>query len=118
MTKAPRGGTERVGGSGIVYCLTIADAYRVGRWLKSQDVEVEVYTGATDPDVRLGIEERLLEEHGAVSRAVAEGMASNVRQRLGTSYGIGINDCTARAEVLGPRVVEGLSGDTERGAAA
>ena len=46
-------------GSGIVYCLTIADAYRVGRWLKSRGIEVEVYTGATDPDVRLGIEERL-----------------------------------------------------------
>jgi ATP-dependent DNA helicase RecQ len=46
-------------GSGIVYCLTITDAYRVGRWLKSRDIEVEVYTGATDPDVRLGIEDRL-----------------------------------------------------------
>ncbi len=46
-------------GSGIVYCLTITDAYRVGRWLKSQGIEVEVYTGATDPDVRLGIEDRL-----------------------------------------------------------
>jgi ATP-dependent DNA helicase RecQ len=46
-------------GSGIVYCLTITDAYRVGRWLKSRGIEVEVYTGATDPDVRLGIEDRL-----------------------------------------------------------
>jgi ATP-dependent DNA helicase RecQ len=46
-------------GSGIVYCLTITDAYRVGRWLKSRGIEVEVYTGATDPDVRLVIEERL-----------------------------------------------------------
>jgi ATP-dependent DNA helicase RecQ len=46
-------------GSGIVYCLTITDAYRVGRWLKSQGIEVEVYTGATDPEVRLGIEDRL-----------------------------------------------------------
>jgi ATP-dependent DNA helicase RecQ len=46
-------------GSGIVYCLTITDAYRVGRWLKSQGIEVEVYTGATDPEVRLEIEDRL-----------------------------------------------------------
>ena len=46
-------------GSGIVYCLTITDAYRVGRWLKNRGIEVEVYTGATDPDVRLGIEDRL-----------------------------------------------------------
>jgi ATP-dependent DNA helicase RecQ len=49
----------KIEGSGIVYCLTITDAYRVGRWLKSQGIEVEVYTGATDPDVRLGIESRL-----------------------------------------------------------
>ncbi len=46
-------------GAGIVYCLTITDAYRVGRWLKANGIEVEVYTGATDPDVRLGIEDRL-----------------------------------------------------------
>ena len=46
-------------GSGIVYALTITDAYRVGRWLKSQGIEVEVYTGATEPEVRLGIEDRL-----------------------------------------------------------
>lgn len=46
-------------GAGIVYCLTITDAYRVGRWLKSNGIEVEVYTGATEPEVRLGIEDRL-----------------------------------------------------------
>lgn len=38
----------------------------------------------------LGIEERLLERHGAVSEAVARAMAEGVRGRLGSDYGVGI----------------------------
>ncbi len=46
-------------GSGIVYCLTIRDANRVGEWLRKHGIDAETYTGQTDPDDRLGIEERL-----------------------------------------------------------
>ncbi len=46
-------------GSGIVYCLTIADAERVGVWLRSQGIEAATYTGPTPVDERLEIEHRL-----------------------------------------------------------
>ncbi|MEA2023175.1 MAG: RecQ family ATP-dependent DNA helicase [Actinomycetota bacterium] len=46
-------------GSGIVYCLTIADAERVGVWLRSQGIEAATYTGPTPVDERLVIERRL-----------------------------------------------------------
>lgn len=46
-------------GSGIVYCLTIHDAVRVGGWLKSQGIRAASYTGAMDHQARLEIEKRL-----------------------------------------------------------
>ena len=46
-------------GTGIVYCLTIADAERVAGWLRSQGLNVLSYTGATDPGERLVAEEAL-----------------------------------------------------------
>lgn len=46
-------------GSGIVYCLTIADAERVGVWLRSQGIEAATYTGPTPDEERLEIERRL-----------------------------------------------------------
>ena len=46
-------------GSGIVYCLTIADAERVGVWLRSQGIEAATYTGPTPVEERLVIERRL-----------------------------------------------------------
>ncbi len=46
-------------GSGIVYCLTIADAERVGVWLRSQDIEAATYTGPTPVEERLAIEHQL-----------------------------------------------------------
>ena len=46
-------------GSGIVYCLTVADAERVGVWLRSQGIEAATYTGPTPVDEKLAIEERL-----------------------------------------------------------
>jgi ATP-dependent DNA helicase RecQ len=47
-------------GTGIVYCLTIADAQRVAAWLRSRGVNVLAYTGATDPGERLVAEDALL----------------------------------------------------------
>lgn len=38
----------------------------------------------------LGVKERDIESHGAVSEAVAQAMAEGVRERLGSDYGIGI----------------------------
>ncbi len=38
----------------------------------------------------LGVDERLLERHGAVSREVAEAMASGARRRLASDYGVAI----------------------------
>ena len=46
-------------GSGIVYCLTIADAERVGVWLRSQGIEAATYTGPTPDAERVAIERRL-----------------------------------------------------------
>ena len=46
-------------GSGIVYCLTIPDATRVGEWLRSQGISAASYTGRTDHEARLEIERRL-----------------------------------------------------------
>ncbi len=43
-------------GAGIVYCLTIKDAHRVGMWLRERGIEARSYTGETDPDLRLAIE--------------------------------------------------------------
>lgn len=46
-------------GSGIVYCLTIADATRTAAFLKSRGIDAEAYTGPTEDERRLEIEERL-----------------------------------------------------------
>ncbi|TDI53653.1 MAG: RecQ family ATP-dependent DNA helicase [Acidobacteria bacterium] len=46
-------------GSGIVYCLTVHDAERVGEWLRSCGIEAHSYTGEMDNEARLEIEQRL-----------------------------------------------------------
>ncbi len=46
-------------GAGIVYTLTITDAKRVARFLKKQGVDAEPYTGQSETEDRLDIEERL-----------------------------------------------------------
>ncbi len=47
-------------GSGIVYCLTVRDTEVVADWLRANGVDAESYSGATDPEVRERLEERLL----------------------------------------------------------
>jgi ATP-dependent DNA helicase RecQ len=47
-------------GSGIVYTLTVAAAHEVAEFLRDRGYAVEAYTGQTDPDQRLQIEENLL----------------------------------------------------------
>lgn len=46
-------------GAGIVYTLTIADAKRVARFLKAQGIDAEAYTGQSETEDRLDIEDRL-----------------------------------------------------------
>ena len=46
-------------GSGIVYCLTVADTERVAAWLRHAGVAAEAYSGKTDPADRLRIEAAL-----------------------------------------------------------
>ena len=47
-------------GHGIIYALTVRDAYQVADWLKSQGFNVEAYTGETG-DQREGLEQALLQ---------------------------------------------------------
>jgi ATP-dependent DNA helicase RecQ len=49
----------RLAGSGIVYCLTVGDADRVAAWLQSNGVDARAYSGRTDPEERLEIEDAL-----------------------------------------------------------
>ena len=47
-------------GTGIVYCLTIADTERVAEWLKSVGILAVAYSGSTDSDERIETERDLL----------------------------------------------------------
>jgi ATP-dependent DNA helicase RecQ len=47
-------------GHGIIYTLTVRDAVQVAEWLKSRDLNVETYTGATG-DRRPDLEQALLD---------------------------------------------------------
>ncbi len=49
----------RLEGTGIVYCLTVEDAHRVARWLRSRHIDAVAYTGQTDSEERLVIEGEL-----------------------------------------------------------
>lgn len=48
-------------GSGIVYCLTQEQAAQTAEWLRRRGHDCEAYTGATEPEQRLILEERLRE---------------------------------------------------------
>ena len=60
---------EQLPGSGIVYVLTVAEAERLSAFLRSCGHAVEAYTGQTDADARLQVEERL--RHNLVKAVVA-----------------------------------------------
>ena len=47
-------------GTGIVYCLTVADCERVTGWLTMQGIDAASYSGDTDPELRNRLEDRLL----------------------------------------------------------
>ncbi len=47
-------------GTGVVYCLTIRDTVQLSSWLRSRGIDAIAYSGATDPEARLTIEQELL----------------------------------------------------------
>ena len=49
----------KIPGSGIVYALTVRDAYQVGEWLQEQGIDAKVYTGQSG-DARPQLEDALL----------------------------------------------------------
>jgi len=62
-------------GSGIIYCLTIADCERVSNWLSRHRIDCPAYHSDLESDVRVRLEERLLENNvKAVAATVALGM--------------------------------------------
>jgi ATP-dependent DNA helicase RecQ len=50
----------RMPGSGIVYCLTVADTERVAAWLRRQAIDAHAYHGDTHSERRLELEGALL----------------------------------------------------------
>ncbi len=47
-------------GTGIVYCLTVADCDRVAGWLTREGIDAAAYSGESDPELRNRLEDRLL----------------------------------------------------------
>lgn len=47
-------------GTGIVYCLTIADTERVAAWLRAERIAAVAYSGSTDAEERIATEQELL----------------------------------------------------------
>jgi ATP-dependent DNA helicase RecQ len=47
-------------GSGIVYCLTVADAERVAAWLQRHGISALAYSGDSENDARIEVEQALL----------------------------------------------------------
>ena len=54
------GALGRLEGTGVIYCLTVADTERVAEWLKSVGIPAVAYSGETDSDNRIDIEQALL----------------------------------------------------------
>jgi ATP-dependent DNA helicase RecQ len=62
-------------GTGIIYCLTVADCNRVARWLQSQDLDVHEYHAQLDDKERIEREQWLINnEVKALVATVALGM--------------------------------------------
>ena len=46
-------------GSGVIYVLTIADTRRVASFLRTQGIDAHAYSGETEPERRLELEDAL-----------------------------------------------------------
>ena len=51
---------QELPGTGIVYCLTVADTERVAGWFRSQGIEALAYSGESDDGYRRAVEQDLL----------------------------------------------------------
>jgi ATP-dependent DNA helicase RecQ len=58
-------------GSGIVYCLTVGDAERVAAWLGANAIDARAYSGRTDPEERLAVEDALRDNRVKVVAATS-----------------------------------------------
>ena len=54
------GHIPRLPGSGIVYCLTVADTARVARWLRDNQIVAHAYNASIDDDERVRLEAMLV----------------------------------------------------------
>jgi ATP-dependent DNA helicase RecQ len=62
-------------GTGVVYCLTVADTERVAAWLQSRGLDAHAYHGQLDAEIREDLEQRLIDNRIKVLVAtVALGM--------------------------------------------
>ena len=50
----------RLEGTGVIYCLTVRDTIHLASWLQSRGIDAVAYSGSTDKDSRLEIEQDLL----------------------------------------------------------
>jgi ATP-dependent DNA helicase RecQ len=65
---------QTIEGSGIIYTLTVRDAYKVAEWLKEQGITAEAYTGQSG-DARPALEQALLNnEYKALVATTSLGM--------------------------------------------
>ncbi len=51
----------KIPGSGIIYALTVRDTERLASWLRSEGIEAAAYYGSVDPEERVELEEKLLQ---------------------------------------------------------
>jgi ATP-dependent DNA helicase RecQ len=66
---------DELRGSGIIYCLTVADCERVATWLNTKGFAVEAYHGQLGDDERIALEQALRDnEVKALIATVALGM--------------------------------------------
>lgn len=50
----------RLEGTGVIYCLTIRDTINLASWLQSRGIDAVAYSGSTDEEARIEIEQDLL----------------------------------------------------------
>ena len=56
----------RLEGTGVVYCLTVRDTIRLSSWLQKREIKAVAYSGDTDNQNRLRIEQDLLDNRTEV----------------------------------------------------
>jgi ATP-dependent DNA helicase RecQ len=74
-------------GSGVIYVLTVADTTRVASFLRTQCVDAHAYSGETESERRLELEDALIaNEVKALVATSAVGMGFDKPTRLSASH--------------------------------